>query len=43
MHRVKVLIKDTEWEVVSARRTVIGAVDWDRVSATFSVKSPEFR
>jgi len=43
MHRVSVLIKDTEWELVAAAKTTIGAADCAKLSATSSVKSPELR
>jgi len=43
IQRVRVPIRETEWDEVAAARTRMEAVDLARLSATSSVRSPELR
>ena len=43
MQRVRVPMRETEWDEVAAARTRMEAVDLERLSATSSVRSPELR
>ena len=43
MQRVRVPIRETEWDEVAAARTRMEAVDLERLFATSSVRSPELR